>query len=680
MVPENEKRRHGELVSEIRRHSDLYYRLASPEISDHRYDALFDELLALEKQYPELASPDSPSGRIGSDLDNAFPEMPHPEPMLSLDKVYAMEELLSWMGKTGDDLSFSVEEKIDGSTIVLHYADGVLMRAVTRGDGYVGNEVTHNVRTIGDVPLRLKEPVSGHFRGEIYIEKADFERFNRETNDTYANPRNFAAGSLRRKKSREVAAVPLRSFVYEGAIDGVSEESHLGMLWRLHLLGFRVGPIGFCSPSPSIAGNHEAILNAREDWRLLTVETLPAYIQEKRGLRDGLAYEIDGLVLKVDRYALRRQLGATAHHPRWAMAYKFEAPQAVSTILDIDVQVGRTGRITPVARIRPVRISGSTISNVTLHNQDYITGLNAAVGDRVAVSRRGDVIPAVEDVLEKNGEGNERYTIPSRCPVCGTAVVQEGAHHFCPNTGCPARSLGRLLFFVGRGQMDIESMGPETVKKLVEMGLISDVSDIYFFDTRALLDEEGFGEKKVSLIEEGIAKSREKPFPVVLAALGLEDVGPRIVELLMDAGFRSVDDLIDAAERGDTDVFTAIQGIGPKTAARIVSQLTDPAIRYTIGRLREAGLNLGAEGESTVDLPPVFEGQVWCVTGSFDRYAPRERAMEEVKRRGGRVTSSVTGRTTHLLAGRNPGGKLERARELGVTVVSEEEFLAMVSP
>jgi DNA ligase (NAD+) len=668
------------LASEIRRHQDLYYKEARPVISDREYDALFDELIALEKEHPDLACADSPTKRIGSDLDNQFPEAEHPFPMLSLDKVYTEKDLREWIAKAEKDaqspLSFVVEEKIDGSTIVLHYEEGVLAQAVTRGNGYVGNDITENVRTISDIPLRLARPATAVFRGEIYIDIEDFDALNKGMENIYANPRNFAAGSLRRKKSSEVARLPLRSFVYEGFFRNEHMESHIETLHLLSELGFRVGKdVGFFSGSHDFP-QYNHIFDIHETWVKESLEGLSRYVQYKFERREVLGYEIDGLVVKVNENRMREKLGHTSHHPRWAIAYKFESPQSVSEILAIEPQVGRTGRITPVARIKPVKITGSTVSNVTLHNQDFVFSLDIAVGDRVAVSRRGDVIPAVEEVVEKNVHGKSSYSLPDKCPVCNTPLVQDGAHHFCPNMRCPARVFGRIVFFVSRGQMDIENLGGETIRRLIEFGLISDIPDIYSFSVDDLIGREGFGEKKGALIKKGIEESKKNPFPVVLTSLGLDEIGPKVVELLLDAGYDSIDKLLDAAKQGDPHIFEEIQGIGPKTAEKIVSQLGDPDVIHMIDRLRCAGLRFSAEsGEASEELEQIFEDETWCVTGSFEHFTPREKAMEEVKKRGGKVVSSISSKTSHLLAGTNPGSKLAKARDQGTMIVSEEEFL-----
>ncbi len=678
---EDIKNRIAFLSKEIRRHQDLYYRKTKPEISDREYDAIFDELITLERKHPAFAFPESPTKRVGSDLDNEFPEVPHVSPMLSLDKVYKEGDLLEWIEKVAGEwesgLSFVIEEKVDGSTIVLHYENGILMRAVTRGNGFVGNDITDNIRTIRDIPLKLSEPVTDTFRGEIYINISDFEALNKDMDNIYANPRNFAAGSLRRKKSSEVARVPLRSFIYEGFFGEQRMERHIEVLHRLSKLGFRIGKdIGYFSLSGD-QGRYRWIFDEHDEWVRGSFNDVGDYINTKLKDRKRLDYEIDGLVVKVDEYGARDMLGHTSHHPRWAIAFKFEAPQAVSEITGIEVQVGRTGRITPVARIKPVRISGTTVSNVTLHNQDYITSLDIALGDQVAVSRRGDVIPAVEEVLDKNIKGNKTFSLPQVCPVCKTELIQDGAHHFCPNRNCDARIYGRLSFFVGRGQMDIENLGPETVRELIDLELIRDIPDIYYFNPDLLLGREGFAEKKVSLIKEGIEKSRSRPYSAVLSSLGLDEIGPKVVEILIQNGYDSIDRLTDAASKKDIEIFTRIQGIGPKTAQKIIAQLNDPDILNMISRLKEAGLNFVAEKEERgAELLKVFEGEIWCVTGTFEHFKPRERAMDEVKKRGGKVSASVTGRTTHLLVGENPGrSKLEKARGFGTNIVNEEAFL-----
>ena len=686
-------RRIEELSEGVRVLQHEYYVLNRPSVSDREYDRLFDELKRLEAQYPYLKKPDSPTHRVGSDLSKELPEVEHTVPVLSLDKGYTEGDVISWAEKTaknaGRTLSFVLEEKIDGVSIVLYYEKGLLARAVTRGNGFVGNDVTDNVKTIGAVPLRLPEPVTAAVRGEIYLAKNDFEGVNSSMEVPYANPRNLAAGTIRRYKSSEVARVPLNIFCYEGYFE-TEFPTHAEVLARLTPLGFRVnGRTGFFSTGWG-AGSAGGTVGA--GWTVGTMAELREFIRKETEERNDMPYEIDGLVMKVNEIDVRDLLGYTGHHPRWAIAYKFEAPEGISTVKKIEVQVGRTGRVTPVARVEPVKIGGSTVSNVTLHNQEYISLLELAVGDRVAVSKRGDVIPAVERVMEKNEEGNTTWRMPLSCPSCGTPVELRGAHHFCPNReGCPAQIRGRLYFYIGTGQMDIDNLGPETVQTLIEKGFVKTIPDLYTVDYDRLVELPGFGEKKIALIKEGVEKSKGRRFKQVLQSLGIPELGPKVAELLIHEGYRDIDSLFRLAEEGNPDPLIAISGIGEKTARNIIGELSRPELKKEIEELRKIGLGfetgpagpggeVGAAGEGASGgiLPEeaqIFEGETWCVTGSFENFSPRSEAMEEVERRGGRTAGRVTGKTTHLLVGANPGSKLSKAKDLGAEIVTEEEFL-----
>ncbi len=675
------QKRAAEISRTLRDLQRAYFVESRPLVSDAEYDRLFDELVAIETEFPDLALPDSPTRRVGSDLTQDLPESPHTIPVLSLDKGYTAEELASWIAKTarnaGREVSFVCEEKIDGASIVLYYEQGLLARAVTRGNGLVGNDVTGNVRTIGAVPLRLPQPLTVAVRGEVFLARSLFESINSKLEEPYANPRNFASGSLRRVKSSEVAGIPLSIFVYEGFFQD-SPATHHETLELMQGLGFRLNPrTGFFSDGPRAGQARER----HPGWRIGGLADLAGFIESERRERKDLDYEIDGIVVKVDELAVRETLGYTGHHPRWAIAFKFESPQSATTVRAIDVQVGRTGRVTPVGRVEPVKISGATISNVTLHNQEYIDMLELAIGDRVAVSRRGDVIPAVERVLEKNENGASTWKLPAECPVCATGLVRQGAHHFCPNEDCPDQVRGRLAFFVGRGQMDIEGIGPETIEVLLRNGLVRDVADLYSFDPDKLLDLPGFGEKKVAQIRAGLERSLRQPFHVVFPSLGIPDIGTKVAELLIDAGYRDIDSLLRVADEGKPEPLLEIHGIGERTAETLIRELRRPLMRKRIQRLRKAGVQLaeGALAAPAPDVPPVFAGQTWCVTGSFESFTPREKAMEEVQRRGGRASPSVTSATTHLLAGSSPGaGKLDKARKVGARLVSETEFLALL--
>ena len=677
--------RSKELSRLLTEYQKAYYVQGRPLVSDLEYDRLFDELLLLESQHPDIRTPDSPTQRVGSDLTSDFPEVQHTIPVLSLDKAYSDSEILSWISKTikntGENLSFVLEEKLDGFSIVLYYEKGLLTRAVTRGNGFVGNDVTANVKTIYSVPLRLNESVDIAVRGEVFLKKAEFEKINATLTEPYANPRNLAAGTIRRNKSSETAQVPLSIYVYEGFwTEPENLTDHIQILSRLKALGFPVDPhiSYFCRTK------EEAELRLGQaglEGEAGSFDDIPAAIADRTGTRASLPYEIDGLVVKVNELATREDLGYTEHHPRWAIAYKFEAPQAQTQVLDIDVQVGRTGRVTPMARIRETQLSGSTIRNITLHNQDYVNELELAIGDTVSISKRGDVIPAVENVIEKNEQGNTTWKMPEKCPVCGSELVKRGAHHFCPNYDCPAQAKGRLAFFCGKGQMDIEGLGARTVEILYDKGFVTTISGLYEFDFSNLRFVEGFGGtegKKIESIKIALQESLNTPFRNVLVSIGIPEFGKKAVDLVCDAGFDSMDKLIDLADRNDTEALSAIKGIGPKTAEIIIDGLKSETVRKLIEDLRKAGLHMEDEKEEGPVLEQIFQGQSWCVTGSFVNFNPRNKAMEEIKRRGGTEVSGVSRKTTCLLAGSGAGSKLDKAREFGVRVVTEDEFMKMI--
>ena len=669
----------AELSERLRRYQHEYFVLGRPSVTDQVFDSLFDRLVELEKLHPDLRTPDSPTQRVGSDLSNDLAEVRHTIPVLSLDKAYTTDEVGAWMRKTvqaaGGPLGFVFEEKIDGASLVLYYRAGALDRAVTRGNGEVGNDVTANVRTMGTVPLRLTRPIDVAVRGEVFLPRPVFDRINREQEVPYANPRNMAAGTLRRVKSAEVAKIPLEIFVYEGWWEPMPA-THVEILGALEDLGFRLNPrIGVYADPDTLGDGQRSVMRVHPGWMTGGLEDFPAYLERAARERTALPYDIDGVVLKVSETGARAALGSTGHHPRWALAYKFDAPEAVSTVTAIDVQVGRTGRLTPVARVEPVRIAGSTVSNATLHNQEYIDLLELAPGDTVAISKRGDIIPAVERVVEKGPATTWR--MPPVCPSCGTTLVPVGAHIFCPNEDCPAQVRGRFAFFVGRGQMDIENLGPETIEVLLQRGLVRDVPDLYELDPDVLLDTPGFGPKKVALLREGIQASKGRPYRAVLPALGIPELGQKVTELLLGAGYLGIDDLYAVVDAGDPAPLLEIHGIGEKTALRILQELSRPEVRRRIQRLREAGLRFREDGPA-VQATGELDGTVWCVTGSFDRFKPRVHAEEEIRNRGGRVVGSVSARTTHLLAGREAGSKLDKARELGLTIVDEAEFVRLL--
>lgn len=675
------KERMSQLADRLLEAQRAYYVDGRPVMSDLEYDGLFDELVRLERENPDLRSPNSPTRRVGSDLTADFPEVAHTIPVLSLDKAYSADEVVSWMEKTmrntSSELSFVEEEKIDGISIVLYYEDGLFVRALTRGNGYVGNDVSENIKTIRAVPLKLTRPVSIAVRGEVYLPKRDFEVL-KESNPDVANPRNMAAGAVRRQKSIEAAAVPLTIFVYEGFWSDEAETpaNHLAIMRELRDLGFRINP-HLAVFSSSRKRSEELLSAAGLEARALAFEDLGSYLEDVTKQRKSLEYEIDGMVTKVNELDVRTALGYTEHHPRWAIAYKFESPQAVTKVLGVTVQVGRTGRITPVAELEAVALGGSTVKRATLHNQEYIDELELAIGDTVSVVKRGDVIPAVEEVLETNGEGNTTYKIPPTCPVCGTALVAKGAHLFCPNRDCPDQVKGRLSFFTARDQMDMDSIGPKAIEKLYDMGLVKDIPDLYTCDYDRLIGEKGYGEKMIQSFRKAVEESKTRPFTTVLASLGLPEVGQKGAEILVKGGFDTMDKLLEASDRNDIESFTKIPQIGGQTAIAIITALQDPDMRARIEKLRSCGLQF-AYTEEVDNLEQIFAGQVWAVTGSFEHFNPRSLALKELEKRGARTVSSITGKTTHLLLGTGGGSKRKTAEELGVRIVDEKEFMELL--
>ncbi|MCF0261996.1 MAG: NAD-dependent DNA ligase LigA, partial [Sphaerochaetaceae bacterium] len=638
-----------ELANLLTQYQKAYYVSGRSLVSDLEYDRLFDELSLLEKQHPELKTPDSPTQRVGSDLSADFPEVEHSVPVLSLDKAYSDAEVYSWITKTrkntGENLSFVLEEKIDGFSIVLYYEKGLLVRAVTRGNGFVGNDVTANVKTIYSVPLRLTESVDIAVRGEVYLAKAPFEKINSTLVEPYANPRNLAAGTIRRNKSSETAQVPLSIFVYEGFwSDDNLLTDHIQILARLKALGFTIDPnlTYFCKTKVEA---ETRLKDAGLEGNAGSFEDLSTAIEKYTAKRSSLPYEIDGLVFKINELSTREELGYTGHHPRWAIAYKFEAPQAQTQVLDIDVQVGRTGRITPMARIKETQLSGSTIKNITLHNQDYIDGLELAIGDIVSISKRGDVIPAVESVIEKNELGNTTWKMPSVCPICKTELIKKGAHNFCPNYDCDAQGKGRLVFFCGKGQMDIEGLGPRTIDVLYDNGFVKNIAQLYDFDFSRLRGFDGFGGnegRKIESMKMAMENSRKTPFRSVLVSLGIPEFGKKAVDLVCDAGYDSIDKLLELSDNDNYEALSQIHGIGPVTSALIIDSLKSDNTRKLIDELRKAGLKMQDKKADYSAYEQIFAGQSWCVTGSFENFNPRTKAMDEIIKRGGTEVYGVS--------------------------------------
>ncbi len=682
----NAKEEIQSLTEKLISYQDTYYKEGVSLVSDSEYDRLTDRLIELEKEYPEYALPTSPTRRVGSDLTSDFPEVEHTIPVLSLDKAYSKDEVLSFFSrsieKEGGALSFVAEEKIDGISMVLYYEGGILTRAVTRGNGSVGNDVTPNIVTIKSVPLELREKVDIAVRGEVYLPKADFEKVNASLpeDEKAANARNLAAGTVRRQKSSDCARVPLDMYCYEGFWSDKSQtpEDHLHILSKLKELGFRINP-DFAYIAESEEEAKKALERVNLGGSAYSFSSLSSYIERMTEKRPALDHEIDGLVFKINELDVREKFGYTVHHPRWAVAYKFESPHSRSKLLSVTCQVGRTGRITPVAEIEPVALGGSTIRRATLHNQEYIDELELAVGDTVSITKRGDVIPAVEEVIEKNEEGNTTYKLPSLCPCCSTALEKRGAHTYCPNFNCPDQAKGRLSYFASRDQMDIDTLGPRTIDILFSQGILKNTEDIYSADYTKAVGLPGIGEKTVTSIIESVKKSKEQPFKTVLASLGIPEIAKKSAEILINGGFDNIDKIIAAASTDDISAFTAIKGMGEETASNIIKTFRNENFMRMVNALRESGLHFSLDmDKKEEEKEKIFSGEVWCVTGSFASFNPRSKALEEIEKRGGRTVSGVTGKTTHLLAGTGGGSKRADAERLGVKIVDEKEFLSLI--
>lgn len=653
-----------ELRNTIRHNDYLYYVLDQPEISDTEYDHLFRQLVALEEAYPDLVTPDSPTLRVGAPPREGFTQVSHLAPMLSLESVNEEADVRRFDERlrrtlADDRISYVLEPKLDGLSLELVYEDGVLQRAATRGDGRVGEEVTPNVRTIRSVPLKLRRgsrgiPARVSIRGEALMPVQAFERLNarltEEDKPAFANPRNAAAGSIRQLDPSITAERTLDLFAYEVLwVEGAELATHTETLEALENWGFKVSPGWMTSE---------------------TVEGALKFHDDLESRRDKLEWEIDGVVLKLDDLAARGQLGATAHHPRWALAYKFEPRREVSEILDIVVQVGRTGKLTPVALLRPVDIGGVTVARASLHNREEVARKDVRVGDRVRIQRAGDVIPDVVERIPQPGVKRRRpFEMPDRCPVCGTPIESRGPLDYCPNSlGCPAQLKGRILHFASRDALDIEGLGERTVEQLVERGLVKDVADVLYLKVEDLQGLEGFAETSASNLARAIHDARTVELWRFLYALGIPEVGTQTARDLAEH-FGSLDAILDAREED----LEQVSGVGPKVAEAVNDFLARETTRRVIEKTKKAGLHV-TRGEAGGGR---LSGRTFVFTGTLDSMT-RSEAEERVRGLGARTSSSVSGNTDYVVVGADPGGKYERARELGVQTLSEREFLELL--
>jgi len=654
------------LRDEIRRHEHLYYVLNRPEISDREFDALERELRELEAGFPELVSPDSPTQRVGEKPSEEFPTFVHRVPMLSLDNTYSEEELREFeerifraVGRR--EIAYVTELKVDGLSMALHYERGRLARAVTRGDGVRGDEVTPNARAIRAIPLVLRgerAPDELEVRGEVYLPRSRFEAINREREEAeeepFANPRNAAAGTMKSLDARVVAERGLDVFLYQIAhLRGPEVSSQWEALERLRDWGLRTNPVS------RRCHGLGAVLEFCAEWR------------EKRG---SLEYDIDGVVVKVDDFVLQRELGFTTKFPRWAIAYKYPAVQAATVVRAIEVQVGRTGKLTPVAILDPVLLAGSTVSRATLHNEEEVARKAVRVGDTVLIEKGGEVIPKVVRVLEeRRPPGTEPWRPPERCPACGTQALRaEGeVDRRCPNSSCPAQIEERLKHFARREAMDIEGLGDALVHQLVDKGLVRDFADLYRLRISDLVDLERMAEKSASNLLAQIERSKSRELRRLLFGLGIRFVGERAA-LLLARHFRGLGALAAASVEEIDDLYE----IGPAVAQSVHDWFRDPANRRLVARLVKAGLRTEA-GEAAAGST-AFQGMQFVLTGTLDSMT-RDEAKAAIEERGGRVTSSVSKKTAVVVAGREPGSKLERARQLGVRCVDEAGFREMLA-
>ena len=663
---ERAKKRIEELREQINHHNYRYYVLDSPEISDVEYDELMKELRKLEEEHPEFITPESPTQRVGAAPVEAFGVVEHREPLLSLANVFSYDELAAWYRRNsnlmpGLPTDFVCELKLDGLAVALTYEDGRFAVGATRGDGYRGEDITQNLRTIRSIPLVVPKdaPPSFEVRGEVYLSKAGFERLNEERasegQPLFANPRNAAAGSVRQLDPRVTARRPLDIYIYGlGWAEGTAPETHWETLEYLKSLGFKVNPYNA----------HVSQLDEVEKYYQHWVEE-----------RERIEFEADGVVIKVNSFDLQRRLGTVGHDPRWAAAYKFPAIQATTRLLDIGISVGRTGSLNPYAILEPVSVGGVTIKQAALHNEEDIHRKDIRIGDVVIVQRAGDVIPQVVAPVASKRSGEEKvFVMPSRCPVCGSEVVKPEGEVMarCTNASCPAQIFQNLTHFVSRGAMDIDGVGEKLAAALLEKGLVKDVAALYSLSMDKLAALERMGEKSAQNVLDAIERSRSRPLERVLFALGIRHVGAETAELLT-RHFGSMDKLAEASQEELLEVPT----IGPTVAESIYAFFRKESNLALIEKLKKAGVGVVPEAEVVKPEALPLAGQEFMVTGSLEAF-PRSEAEARIKELGGAVGSSVTKKTTFLVMGADPGSKLEKARTLGARLLSEEEFLNLL--
>ena len=660
------------LREKLRYHENRYYVLDDPEISDAEYDKLMRELKALEEAHPELITPDSPTQRVGGKPREGLVKVEHSSPMLSLDNAYNEQELRDWERRVHElsgekQVEYVCELKLDGLSMALRYEHGKYQRAVTRGDGSVGEDVTPNVRTIRSVPLAIdvkaKLPAEFEVRGEVLMPLSAFERMNddreKQNLSKFANPRNAAAGAVRTLDQNVTASRRLDFFSYFLLVDGKPlHDKHSENLKSLSAAGFKVNP----------------------NWKLQeNIDDVLGFINQWEQKRDSLPYEIDGIVIKVNSIPLQRRLGFTGKAPRWAIAYKYPARAGTTQIEDVLIQVGRTGKLTPVAALKPVFIGGTTVSRATLHNMDFIENLGVKIGDWVVVERGGDVIPKVVKVVEDKPRGKKTFHMPEVCPECGGHVVRiEGeADHRCVNANCPAKVREGILHFVSRGVMNIEGMGDVLVNQLVDKGLVRNIAEIYDLTEAKLLTLERMGKKSADNILKEIENSKRLPLDRVIFGLGIRFVGERTAQFLSEH-FGSMDTLIEAATLKNAEESVAkleeVEEVGPRIAESIRDFFGEPSNIELVDRLKKAGLQFKGKKK---ERGTALAGKTFVLTGTLPNMS-RDDAKKMIEDAGGRVSGSVSKKTDYVVAGADAGSKLDKARDLGVNVIDEEKMLELV--
>lgn len=663
------EQRIDELRKEIRRHDHLYYQKDRPEISDAEYDRLFHALVELEAAHPDLVTADSPTQRVGAPPLDELAKVSHEKPMLSLDSITDRGDVQAFDARMKreletDHVTYTTEPKFDGLSVELVYDQGTFVRGATRGDGMVGEDVTVNLRTIRALPLHLHrdQTLPKHLvvRGEVYMRLDEFQSLNRRMTErgeeAFANPRNAAAGSLRQLDSRITASRPLTVTCYDiMALSGPAPATHWDELEALAAWGL---------PVPE------------HRQRCRSIDEVLAFHEATDGMRESLPFEIDGIVVKLDRRDWQDRLGSKSRSPRWAIAYKFAPRKEITVIQDIVVSVGRTGTLTPLALLKPVEVGGVTISRATLHNADEVARKDVRVGDTVKVERAGDVIPAIAERVPVPGEERRApFVMPDHCPVCGSTVAREGAYFYCTGqTVCVAQLKGAIEHFASKHALDIDGLGKKTVAQLVDRGLVHDLADLYVLTKEQLLTLEGFADRSATLLLDSIERSKSVTLDRFLMGLGIRQVGQHIARVLAKQ-FGSLTRLMSASE----EEFLNVREIGPEISASLASFFNEERNRQVIARLLERGLAITVQPLEATTGSQSLTGKTFVFTGGLNGYS-RDQAKQLVERQGGQVSSSVSKKTSYVVAGADPGSKLEQAKKLGVKILTEEEFTDLLKP